>query len=115
MSQPEDKTKKAIVKVIDDLFPNNFQLMVVPGGFGKNGIPDHLACVPVTITQDMVGKSYGMFVAAEAKTLLGTTKGLQLVRIAEIIKADGFAALVYGVEGAPRFETNLRKRFCLKK
>jgi phosphoribosylformylglycinamidine (FGAM) synthase-like amidotransferase family enzyme len=114
MAQPEDKVKKAIKKVIDELFPDNFHLMVVPGGFGARGIPDHIACVPVTITQDMVGKQYGMFISAEAKTLTGKPKGIQLVRLAEIVKAGGVGALVYGEEGAAEFDKQLRKRFCLE-
>ena len=114
MAQPEAKTKNAITKVIDELWPVNFQLMVVPGGFGKNGIPDHMACVPVTITPDMVGKSFGMFIAAEAKTETGTTKGIQHVRIAEIIAADGFCQIVYGPDQVVSFKEALENRFCLK-
>jgi len=113
-SQPEDKVKKAIRKVLDELFPDNFHLMVVPGGFGERGIPDHIVCAPVTITQDMVGKEYGMFLGIEAKTLVGKPKGIQLVKLAEIIKAAGFGQLVYGEEGVVTLEEILRSRFCLK-
>ena len=111
MAQKEDKTKKAITAVIDELWPVNFQLMVVPGGFGKNGIPDHMACVPVVITPDMVGKTYGMFIAAEAKTDVGTTKGIQHVRIAQITKSDGFCHIVYGPDQVITFKTALKDRF----
>lgn len=116
MAQKEDKTKKAITKVINELWPVNFQLMVVPGGFGKNGIPDHMACVPVIITPDMVGKSYGMFVAVEAKRPKpeGTTKGIQHVRIAEIIAADGFCQITYGPDQAVRLKDSLINRFSLE-
>ena len=111
MSQPEAKTKEAIKDVIDGLWPVNFHLMPVAGLFGKNGIPDHLACVPVIITQEMVGKSYGMFVGVEAKTETGKFKGIQKVRCAEIIKADGFAQVVFGPEGAVKLKQQLMKRF----
>ncbi len=110
MSQPEDKTKKAISKLLNKLWPDCFQLMVVPGGFGKNGIPDHLACVPVKVTQSMVGKTYGMFIGVEAKTEKGKTKGIQHVRIAEIIKSGGFGAIQYGPDVA-ELESKLIKNF----
>ena len=114
MAQPEAKTKAAIKKAINELWPVNFQLMAVPAGFGTNGIPDHLACVPVKVTQEMVGKTYGMFIAVEAKTETGKTKGIQHVRIAEIIKADGFCQIVYGVDQTVSLKAKLEQRFCLK-
>jgi len=110
MAQAEDKTKKAVKKLLTELWPDCFQLMVVPGGFGKNGIPDHLACVPVKVTQEMVGESYGMLVAVESKTEKGVTKGIQHVRIAEIIKADGFGAIQYGPD-TTELERKLRENF----
>lgn len=113
MAQKEEKTKTAIKKAINELWPVNFQLMVVPGGFGKNGIPDHLACVPVTITPEMVGKTYGMFIAVEAKTETGTFKGIQQVRVAEIIKASGFAQVVYGRDAVVELKQQLEARFRL--
>ena len=33
----------------------------------KSGVPDILACVPIKITQDMVGETIGVFVAPEVK------------------------------------------------
>lgn len=113
MAQLEAKTKEAIKALLDELWPVNFQLMPVAGLFGKNGIPDHLACVPVTITQDMVGKSYGMMLGIEAKTKDGVFKGIQKVRCGEIIAADGFAQVVYGPEGAEKLKRQLMKRFRL--
>ncbi len=85
--------------------------MVVPGGFGKAGIPDHIFCCPVTITPDMVGKTYGMFVAVEAKTETGKATGLQKVRIAEITKAAGLTAIVHGIEDLPKLGWQLYEVF----
>lgn len=41
--------------------------MPVQTGRGEGGIPDHIGCVPTLITQDMVGKVIGRFVAVESK------------------------------------------------
>lgn len=35
--------------------------------YGRSGIPDHVVCVPVVVTQAMVGKRLGLFVGVEAK------------------------------------------------
>jgi len=113
MAQLEEKTKKAIKAVLQDIWPDVFQIMVVPGGFGKNGIPDHLACVPVTITQDMVGEEYGMFIGIEAKQVKGKVKGIQAVRLAEIMKAGGFGAVVFGVEDIDKLKLQLKRNFKL--
>ena len=114
MAQLEDKTKKAVIKTIFDLWPDAFHLMVVPGGFGKNGIPDHLACVPVEITAEMVGKTYGMFLAVEAKTPVGSFKKIQAVRISEIIKAKGAGYIIYSPEEGKSLKQKLKDLFCLK-
>lgn len=106
--------KKEISKLVHKLIPNSFELMVVPGGFGKKGIPDHLFCCPVTVTPDMVGKTMGMFVAVEAKTETGKATGIQKVRIAEIIKAGGVAQIVHGIDQLPRLGWTLVDVFNLK-
>ena len=41
--------------------------MPVQNGMGVTGIPDIIACVPVEITPDMVGKTFGMFLGVETK------------------------------------------------
>lgn len=96
MAQPEAKVKAKIKKALLEIWPDMYHLMPVPGGFGQNGVPDHLACVPVKITQSMVGQVHGMFIAVEAKTATGKTKGIQHVQLAKIIKSGGFASIVYG-------------------
>jgi len=113
MAQPEKKVKDAIKRTLSKLWPDVFQIMVVPGGFGKNGLPDHIACAPVTITQDMVGETHGMFIGIEAKTETGKLKGIQAVRIAEIFKAGGFASVIFGEAKIPDLEAILKKHFKL--
>ncbi len=46
---------------------NAWWFMPVQTGMGEGGIHDFLACVPMVITQDMVGKKIGVFVSIEAK------------------------------------------------
>jgi hypothetical protein len=36
-------------------------------GMGEHGIPDRVGCVPVVVTQEMVGTTVGLFVAVESK------------------------------------------------
>src|SRR3990167_5991454 len=36
-------------------------------GLGGQGIHDRIGCVPVTVTQEMVGKRIGLFVSVECK------------------------------------------------
>ena len=43
--------------------------MPVQTGMGVGGIHDFIACLPVVITQEMVGKRVGLFVSVEAKEL----------------------------------------------
>ena len=81
----EKATKSEIKALLTKLWPDVWQIMVVPGGFGTGGIPDHLACAPVVITPEMVGKTYGMFVSIEAKKPKGELRGLQ--RIFDIVRS----------------------------
>lgn len=114
MAQPEAKVKAAITKAVEEILPGSFEVMVVPGGFGKGGIPDHLICSPVTVTQEMVGEVYGMYIAIEAKTEKGSLRGLQRIRIGEIIAAGGAAYVVAGVARVSTLVETLRARFWLK-
>lgn len=60
----------------------------------KSGIPDILACVPTVITEDMVGKTIGVFVAPEIKNPngKGVTSALQKRNIKQINRAGGKSA-----------------------
>ena len=58
--------KKKIIKPWLDKI-GAWSFMHVPRGMGIAGVPDYVACVPIVITQEMVGKKVGLFVAPEAK------------------------------------------------
>ncbi len=59
-----------------------------------SGCPDILACVPVEVTPDMVGKKIGVFVAPEVKKKEGLEGSeLQELRIEEINNAKGIAGV----------------------
>lgn len=96
MTQPEKKVKDAIKRKMQKLFPRLWGYMPVQTGFGQHGIPDHLFCVPMTVTPDMVGKEIGVFVAIEAKTETGKLSKYQEIQIRQIAEAGGFVDVVYG-------------------
>ena len=71
-------------------------------GMGAHGIPDRIACVPVMVTQEIVGRPIGLFVAIEAKRPgrrgernAGAT-GQQVDQLDSIINASGAAMLCDG-------------------
>lgn len=39
----------------------------IQNGLGEHGIHDRIGCVPIVVTQEMVGKKIGLFVSVEAK------------------------------------------------
>ncbi len=93
---PEGKVKKNIKKFMADLFKNAWSYMPVQTGYGQSGIPDHIYCVPMLITADMVGETVGVFVGIEAKTAQGKMTAYQRVQRDLIIDAGGFYATIYG-------------------
>jgi len=70
----------------------------------KAGVTDIVACVPIKITQDMVGKTIGVFVGAEvkrdeeARRISDKKQPLQNRNIKQIKRAGGLAAKVISVE-----------------
>lgn len=64
-STPEGKVKGKIVQVLKAA--RAWYFMPVQTGMGKTGVPDVVACLPVTITEEMVGKTFGLMFAVEAK------------------------------------------------
>lgn len=62
---PEGKVKDSVKRVLKK--KGVWHYMPVQNGMGVVGIPDIIACVPVEITPDMVGKSIGVFMAVETK------------------------------------------------
>ena len=102
---PEGRVKKNIKKWMSNRFPDAFGYMPVPTGFGEKGIPDHIYCVPVKITQAMVGDTVGLFVGIEAKTVKGKVSPSQAIKALEIRDASG---LIYTVYGSDQIERELK-------
>ncbi len=113
MAELEDKTKKAVKEALQELSPLVFQFMPATGFGGTIGVPDHIACLPVEITQDMVGQTFGAFVGVESKKPDGELHGLQPLRLAQILAAGGFAQVVYSKEGAEILKQQLIERYKL--
>lgn len=113
MAKLEAETKKAVKKVLKELSPVVYQIMPATGYGGSVGIPDHIACLPVLITQEMVGQTFGAFVGVESKRPTGELHGLQPLNLAQILAAGGFAQVVYSKEGAEILKQQLIKRFKL--
>ena len=95
---PEKKVKQKVKAWLYSTFPSLFEFMPVSNGMGKHGIPDHVACVPVTVTEDMVGDVIGVFVGIEAKTSVGKLSKHQERRLEEIANAGGIVEVVYGTD-----------------
>lgn len=98
----ENDVKKLVKKVFDDA--GAWSYAPIQTGMGAHGIPDRVGCVPVTITPEMVGQTFGLFVAVEAKRPgrrgeknAGAT-GQQVEQLQGILDAKGIAALVDGKE-----------------
>lgn len=95
MATPEGITKQLIKKWLATI-KNLWFFMPVQMGYGKAGVPDFIACVPIVVTEDMVGKTIGVFLGIEAKAkgnAKGTTK-LQEITLQQIKDAGGFAFVV---------------------
>lgn len=94
----ENDVKKLVKKVFDDA--GAWSYAPIQTGMGAHGIPDRVGCVPVTVTPEMVGQTFGLFVAVEAKRPgrrgeknAGAT-GQQVAQLQGILDAHGVAALV---------------------
>lgn len=101
MSTPEGQVKKFVKQYLTKL--GCWWFMPVQNGFGKVGIPDFVACVPVVVTPDMVGQTIGAFVAIETKAP-GKEKTLtvnQQRNIDAINAAMGIAIVVSQQEHLP--------------
>ena len=86
---PEGRVKKAVKAHLNEL--DLWYYMPVQNGMGRVGIPDFICCVPVTITEDMVGKRMGAFVGIETKApgKRGNTTANQKRELSGIDKAAG--------------------------
>lgn len=100
--ETENDVKALVKKVLDS--HKAWSYAPIQTGMGAHGIPDRIACVPIKITEAMVGQTVGLFVGVEAKRPgrrgeknAGAT-GQQINQLREIIDAGGVALLVDGQE-----------------
>lgn len=100
---PEHKVKAKVKKWYEAWSAWSFA--PVSNGMGVMGIPDRIGCLPVVVTQQMVGKRIGLFVAVEAKAPgrrgekdCGLSKN-QVFQIANIDKAAGIVSVCDDDEG----------------
>lgn len=87
----------------------------IQNGLGEHGIPDRVGCVPIVVTQQMVGKTIGLFVAVEAKKpgrrgeeYRGAT-GHQRDNIVAIQTAHGVGRVVDGHEDLVELNITLER------
>ena len=91
----EVKVKKALKEVLKSW--GAYQFWPVQSGIGAHTV-DCLACIPVRITQEMIGTTIGVFVAIEAKrTKVDKPTGAQGEVLRQVRAAGGGAALVHTV------------------
>jgi Holliday junction resolvase len=88
MRTPEGFEKDDICKFLVGLGAWHFRPFM--SGYGKSGVPDIVACVPVMITADMVGMRVGVFTSIEIKREGKEPTKLQDTRINEIKDSGGF-------------------------
>lgn len=88
---PEGKVKQQVKNVLKE--HEAWHYMPVQNGMGVTGIPDLIACVPLTISADMVGKTIGVFVGVETKApgKIKNTTPNQKRNLEKISKAGGVA------------------------
>ena len=96
--QPEKRVKDKVKKWFAKHYPKAWHFMPVQTGFGQAGIPDHILCVPVVVTQEMVGSTVGLFVGIEAKTAVGKLSAHQKNQLEKIAMASGLQTVVWGVD-----------------
>lgn len=63
----EEHVKQLIKDWLAEYYPGSWSYAPIQTAMGEHGIHDRVACVPVTITETMVGKTVGLFVSIEAK------------------------------------------------
>ena len=106
--EPESWVKDQIKKAFDELTPEAWGYMPVQGPEGEHGIPDHIYCVPVKVTQSMVGRTVPLFVGVEAKADDGTVSALQKNCHKRIKAARGIMWIVRGRKGIADLKDKLK-------
>ncbi len=110
MTTPEGKVKDYVKRQLKAR--DAYYVMVVPSGYGSVvGVPDFIACVPVKITEEMVGKTIGVFAGVETKApgkITHTTPN-QKKHLHNISQASGMAVVVDDPEKSKAFLDLLAK------
>ena len=106
--EPESWVKDKMKLAFKEEAPKMWWYMPVQGPEGEHGIPDFVACCPVRITQDMVGKEIGLFVGIEAKADDGRVSAAQDNCIKKVRESKGLAWVVRGKEGVKDLRDKLR-------
>ncbi len=99
MSTPEGRVKQKVRAKLKEVKAWAFAPISM-GPLGRHGVPDIIACVPTEITQEMVGKTIGAFVAIETKAPGKTTHTTpnQRRELLDISNAFGVAIVTDSIE-----------------
>lgn len=89
MRTPEGYEKDDIKKYLTSI--GAWFFLPLTAGYGKSGVSDIIACIPITITPDMVGQTIGAFVAMEVKREGKEPTAIQDRRINEVRAVYGLA------------------------
>lgn len=90
---PEGKVKDKVKKLLKQ--HRAWYFLPVSNGMGVHGIPDIISCVPVTITQEMVGEQIGLFVGIETKRdNINKVTPRQQLQLNKIEEAAGIALVI---------------------
>ena len=89
MRTPEGAEKDDIRKYLDKIGVWHFVKVATP--MGVQGIPDIVGCIPIVITQEMVGRRIGVFMSVEVKREGKEPTPRQELRMDEIAKVGGWA------------------------
>lgn len=67
--QKKIETENDVKSLVKKWYDNRhaWHYAATQSGLGESGIHDRVGCVPITITQDMVGRKFGLFVSVESK------------------------------------------------
>jgi hypothetical protein len=90
---PEAKVKMALKDLLRKL--HAYWHMPVQNGMGSPALDFHV-CLPIVVTQEMVGKTVGLYVGVETKRPGGQPTTRQSRTMDEIRAAHGIALLIDG-------------------
>jgi hypothetical protein len=93
---PEAKIQTKVLKWLASQGAYNAKIIKA----SKSGVPDIVACVPLVITKDMVGKTLGVFAGLEVKSAVGVATDLQKYHLESISRAGGLGGVVRSVDDA---------------